>query len=517
MARGMRTLAWLLLALPWPALATSDPQIDAIVDEVAARYRLPGIAVGIIEDGQVVYTRTAGELVAGEGQPVTPDTLFKIASNSKSMTTATLARLVDAGKLRWDDPVLKHLPGFRMHDPWVTREMQVRDLLIHDSGLRAGAGDLMLWPEPNLFGRDDIIKGLAHLKPIHSFRSRYDYDNLMYIVAGEVAAAAGGLPYEALVRREVFGPLGMSRCQVGSWSRDGVGNVAQPHMRQGTRHVPIRRDDELIQANTMDAAGGIRCSLNDMLAWIRAWLEPGRADAPWLSRAQRDALWSPQMPMPVSKRQREWDNGRFAAYGYGWRIADVDGVFKVSHTGTLSGMYSVVTLLPDKGVGFVMLTNGEGDEARTVLNQVLVKHYTAPRQPHSVAHYATLIAQEEQAPGVVRAPDTSARRAVGPRDVGAWLGIYRDPWFGEVSLCGRDAAVRFSAAKSPLLTGTLMQVGERFLVDWHDETVDAEAWLDRSAPRAGHAATLTMAKVDPDADFSYDYEDLQFTRVRDCD
>ena len=124
------------------------------------------------------------------------------------MTTGVLARLVDAGKLRWDDPVTRYLPQFRMHDPWVTREMQVRDLLMHNSGLREGAGDLMFWPEPNLFTRADIIAGLAHLKPAHSFRSHYDYDNLMYVVAGEVAAAAAGASYEALVQRELFEPLG---------------------------------------------------------------------------------------------------------------------------------------------------------------------------------------------------------------------------------------------------------------------------------------------------------------------
>lgn len=220
----------LFLALLWPVAAAADPSLDAVFDEVMARYRLPGLAVGVVENGKVVYTRAAGELIAGEGRKIDTQTLFKIASNSKAMTTATLARLVDAGKLRWDDPVVKYLPQFRMHDAWVGREMQVRDLLIHNSGLRAGAGDLMLWPEPNTFTRADIIHGLAYLKPQHSFRSRYDYDNLLYIVAGEVAAAAGGAPYEELVRREVFTPLGLKRCQVGEWRRDAIGNVAQPHM-----------------------------------------------------------------------------------------------------------------------------------------------------------------------------------------------------------------------------------------------------------------------------------------------
>ena len=158
------------------------------------------------------------------------------------MTTGLLARLVDAGKLKWDDPVVKYLPQFKMSDPWITREMRVRDLLIHNSGLREGAGDLMLWPEPNHFTRADIIAGLSHLKPVQSFRSHYDYDNLLYIVAGEVAAAAGGAPYEELMRREVFDAVGLTRCQVGECDRDDGGQ------RRAASHVGRRPQSRVSRA-----------------------------------------------------------------------------------------------------------------------------------------------------------------------------------------------------------------------------------------------------------------------------
>lgn len=519
----MKALCTLLLALvPVVALAAGDRDkgaqtaaFDAVFDEVMSRYHLPGLAVGIVEDGRMVYRRTAGELVAGGGRKIDSHTLFKIASNSKAMTASTLARLVDAGRLRWDDPVVKHLPQFRMHDPWVGREMQVRDLLIHNSGLRAGAGDLMLWPEPNAFTRADIIRGLAHLKPQHSFRSRYDYDNLLYIVAGEVAAAAGGAPYEALVRREVFEPLGLQRCQVGDWRIDEVGNVAQPHMRRDGRNVPVRSDATVVRTSTMEAAGGIRCSLDDMLAWTQAWLSPQGAAATWLSPEERQTAWTPQMLMPVTRRMREWDGSHFSAYGYGWRLSDVDGTFKAAHTGTLMGMYSAVTMLPDKGVGFVILINGDGDEARTVLTQVLVKHYTRRDPSLTVDHYAALLAAEETArPAGEKAPDTSHRQPAAVADLKSQMAIYRDPWFGEISLCADDDGVRFSAAKSPLLTGLVQRVDERWLVDWDDASVDAEAWL-HFAKEDGDP-DLRMSKVDPRADFSYDFEDLALTRVRAC-
>lgn len=499
-------------------VASAGESFDQIFDGVMAHYRLPGLALGVIEDGKVTYTRTAGELVSGSGQPINADTLFKVASNTKAMTTGVLARLVDAGKLNWSDPVTRWLPQFRMYDPLVTREMQVRDLLIHSSGLPEGAGDLMLWPEPNHFTRADIISGLAYLKPAHSFRSHYDYDNLLYIVAGEVAAAAAGVPYEQLVRREVFGPVGMTRCQVGEWKRDVVGNVAQPHTHEGDRDLVIERDGEIVPAISSAAAGGVRCSLNDMLTWARMWLDPdlkppGR-DKSWLSRAQRDALWSPYTPMPMSEREKQWNNGHFSSYGYGWRLSDVDGELRVAHTGTLSGMYSALTLLPEKKTGFVFMINGDGSDARAVLNAALVKHFTAPARAPATTWYIEQLAQEHAAKLQEKAkPITAPRTLTTAASVAQWLGTYRDPWFGEISICERRGHVRFAAVKSPLMTGDVMSVGNRFLVDWDEESVDVEPWLTFAR---GKTTTLKMAKTDPDGDFSSDYEDLSFTRTGPC-
>jgi CubicO group peptidase (beta-lactamase class C family) len=517
----MRNLAagFLLYAVAagFPATALAASPYDETFDALMVRYQLPGLAIGVIENGKVTYVRTAGELEAGSGKAVTPDTLFKIASNSKAMTTALLARLVAAHKLDWDDPVTKHLPALRMHDEWVTQHMLVRDLLVHNSGLREGAGDLMLWPEPNLFTRADIIAGLKYLKPQISFRSGYAYDNLLYVVAGQVAAAAGGAPYEQLLRREVFEPLGLSRCQIGAWQRDGIGNVAQPHMRKNGRKLVVDADAERIPPITSAAAGGVRCSLNDMLTWAHNWLDPNEEQLRWLSVEQRRPLWTAHTPMPISQRRRDLDHSHFYAYGFGWRLADVDGQWSVSHTGTLNGMYSVLSLLPDKRSGFVMLTNGEGSEARTVLTEVLLKHFTAPSEHHSVAEYAELLARDAAAPTHSHAPDVSARKPATREAMQRWLGIWRDPWFGQVSICPRDGAVRFSAAKSPLMKGRVMQLDKRYLIDWDDERVDAQAWLDFAESGKPSKHTMTMAKVDPEADFSFDYEDLAFQRERDCD
>jgi len=376
----------------------------------------------------------------------------------------------------------------------------------------------MLWPEPNHFTRADIIAGLPYLKPVQSFRSRYAYDNLLYIVAGEVAAAAGGGTYEELVRREVFGAVGLRRCQVGEFDRDAVGNVAQPHYWEGDRDVVFHRDPQTVPAISSAAAGGVRCSLNDMLTWMRMWLDPELRppgqDQPWLSHTQRDALWTPQTPMPMSEQQKRWNNGNFSAYGYGWRLTDVDGVLRVGHTGTLGGMYSAMNLLPAKRSGFVFMINGEGSRARAVLIAALVKQFTASGNAPSAAAYIEELKAEDQAststgPAHLKLP---MRQLASPSSLRPWLGRYRDPWFGEISICERDGHVKFNSVKSPLMAGDVMRVGERWLVDWEDN-VDEEPWLTFTA---GKPPTLTLAKLDPEGDFSSDYEDLFFTRFGDC-
>jgi D-alanyl-D-alanine dipeptidase len=275
------------------------------------------------------------------------------------------------------------------------------------------------------------------------------------------------------------------------------------------RNVPIRLDEARVPTLTSAAAGGIRCSLDDMLAWARAWLVP----RDWLSAEQRAAVWTPHMPMPLSTQTRAWENANFLAYGYGWRLTDANGHFKAAHTGTLSGMYSYLSLLPETKTGWVILINGNGGEARVVLNQALVAHFTDRENAKPVTAYADELAAAEAAVETADkavATDTSKRVPATSAQLRERLGVWRDPWFGEISLCAIDERVELRSHKSPQLTGAVQRVGEAWLADWDEPSVDAEAWLRFEGDK------LSMALVDPDADFSYDYQDLAFTRVRDC-
>jgi CubicO group peptidase (beta-lactamase class C family) len=490
--------------------SNQNADFDRLVDAVVAYYHLPGIAVGVIENGKVTYTREVGTLESGKS--IDDDTLFKIASNTKAMTATLLARLVQEGKLRWDDPVTKYLPSFRMYDPWVTKNIQVGDLLVHHSGLPEGAGDLMLWPGPNHFTPGNVVAGLRYLKPAYSFRAGYAYDNTLYIVAGQVAAAAGGASYPQLLRREVFDPLGMSRCQIGTWNRDKVGNVAQPHARRNGKTVIVDADGPIIHPSTMDAAGGVRCSLHDMLVWAKNWLAPTPQQLEWLTPEQRRGEWATYTPLPIPKRLHAWNGTLFRGNGRGWRTSDVDGEMTVWHTGVLEGMHSGVTLLPFRKSGFVILIDDEAENARSVLDEVLLKHFTDPTNGRSVASYADELARDDEALRISHVPDTSSRQPATPAELEQQLGVWQDPWFGKVRVCAKRNTVRFVSLMSPTMTGQVMRVGTRYLVQWDRDY--AEAWLHFPDEAGGK---LEMAKVDPDADFSWDFEDLDFTREHACE
>jgi CubicO group peptidase (beta-lactamase class C family) len=499
-----------------PSVVPSHEQIDSTVRQVIERYQLPGIAVGVIADGEVIFSQGYGETIHGSGDPVTSRTLFKIASNSKAMTAAVLARLVQQGKLQWDDPVAQHLPEFAMYDPWVSAHMTINDLLVHNSGLPEGGGDLMFWPEPNLFTRDDIVQGLRHIKPAYGFRAGYAYDNVLYVVAGRVAEAVAGASFEALVRRELFEPLQMTGCKVGEFALADAGSVAQPHVLENGVIKRTRGDAEVVEAIASAPAGGIRCDLDAMLVWANNWLSPNAAQQAWLGQAQREEMWKARTPMPVSSLKKRWEKTHYHAYAYGFRLADSDGVWTVSHTGTLGGMYSMMMLLPDQKSGFVFMINGAGGAARTVLGTSLLKLFTAPAASLGVAGYADDLAKPAAVTQVNQTlPDLRKRKPVRAGEMQAWLGRWRDPWFGEVRICQVGQGVQWRSLKSPKMQGDISRLDGRYMLVWDSKDVDEEPWLSFSE-EAG-VRKLHMAKINPRGDWSSDYEHFSFTKVGECD
>jgi len=199
----------LILLFSIAAIALAQESTDAVVERARKTFDVPGIAVAVVKDGRVVYSKGFGVRKLGEAAPVTENTLFGIASNTKAFTSASLAMLVDEGKLHWNDRVIDYLPSFQMSDPYVTREMRIRDLLVHRSGLALGAGDLMFFPTTDL-SSEEIIKRLRYVPLATSFRSAYAYDNVLYSVAGKVIETISGKTWAAFIKERIFSPLGMS-------------------------------------------------------------------------------------------------------------------------------------------------------------------------------------------------------------------------------------------------------------------------------------------------------------------
>ena len=210
---------------------TNPPaDLDAYVTRAMKTFDVPGIAVAIVKDGKMVFAKGYGVRKLGDPTPVDENTLFGIGSNTKAFTAAALATLVDEGRLSWDDPVYQRLPGFQMYDPYVSHEMTIRDLLTHRSGMGLGEGDLLFWPHTT-YKREEIIYRLRFMKPASSFRSKYAYDNLLYMTAGQIVPAVTGTSWDDYVREKILTPLGMKTSNVSTTQFKPGDNYAFPHSK----------------------------------------------------------------------------------------------------------------------------------------------------------------------------------------------------------------------------------------------------------------------------------------------
>ncbi len=507
---------WLTTAGAQEREGITDVAVAELAGRAMSEFSVPGMAIGIVKDGQVLLSKGYGVRETGKPELVDTATLFKIASNSKAFTTAALAVLVDDGLVSWDGLVIDYIPEFRMKDPWVTANFTVKDLLTHRSGLAPFAGDMLLWPEPNTFTAKDIIYALRFFEPVSSFRTRYAYDNLLYIVAGEIIPRVSGKTWGEFVEGRVMRPAGMKRCFADTIPKKQMRNLATPHgIIEGELSV-IERGRIPAQPPVSAAAGGVICSLDDMLTWVRMQLRHGTTPAgdTLFSTAQSEEMWKPQMLLGVSERDFALNRTHFKAYGLGWRLADVHGYKEVSHTGTLAGMKSYVVMIPELELGVVLLTNGSSSAARSSVVNTIVRSFM-PVEP--VDWVQMMLAeegseQEDNSPAViVDEPEEGACKPCKPPDLTQFTGLYRDPWFGDVNIQLEDGQLVFSAVRSPKLKGAMRHhEGNLFMLRWTDRSLEADAWLEFEAGESDRATAITMTKLD---DGDYDFEDLKLTRV----
>lgn len=516
-------LACATLAVAWapvPAMAAPPANFDARAAALLQASGTPGMSVAIVEAGKTTLARGYGLRRAGRPETVDANTLFPVASVSKAFTSVALAILVDRGKLSWDDRVVDRLPGFQMYDPYVSREITVRDLLVHRSGLGLGAGDLMFWPRSTR-SRAEIVAQLRHLPPATSFRSGYAYDNVLYIVAGELIEAVSGKTWEAFVDDEILGPAGLRDAATTPAARFRNPDRATPHARLGASLRGVgdmqAMDERDVFSVSAAPAGGLTASAADMSRWVaiqlaRGALPDGRGRL--FSASASEAMWTPQTLMP--REESSAPTGAvplFSAYALGWKVIDYKSQRIVWHSGGIMGFRSIVVLIPEKDVGFSILTNAEDTGLIMGLMYELLDHYVDPDAPANdwPAAWSALRASKAQAAARKVAAATPARATASVLPPGAYVGDYVDPWFGRISVTAKDGRLWIDMLRNPGMRGELRPWSrDTFQTVWADKSFEP-AFVSFAFGPQDRVERVSMRAVSPQADFSYDYRDLAFT------
>jgi CubicO group peptidase (beta-lactamase class C family) len=333
--------------------AVDTAKLDSYFEQARKAWKVPGMSVAVVKDGKVVLAKGYGVREFSKPDQVDEHTLFAIASNSKAFASASLAMLVDEGKLDWDDKVRQYLPFFQLYDPYVTENITVRDLLCHRSGLGTFSGDLLWYETP--YSTEEVIKRARYLKPKFPFRSGFGYSNIMFMTAGEVVPAITGKSWKEFVRERIFKPLGMARSNIGTTDLKKYENVATPHYvypEGKTVTVPYSSSD------SSSSAASVNSNAADMAHWITMLLNKGKyGDKQLVSRKSLDEMWTPHNSFKVRSGQKTFPTTHFRAYGLGWSIFDYHGNKVINHGGALDGMISRVALVPEANLGMVILTN----------------------------------------------------------------------------------------------------------------------------------------------------------------
>jgi len=498
----------------------SSQKLDGYVTRILKTFEVPGLAVAIVKDGKPVLTKGYGVRQLGNPARVDNQTLFGIASNTKAFTAAALAILVDEGKIAWDDRVIDHMPEFQMYDPYVTREITVRDLLVHRSGLGLGGGDLLLWPSTT-FTRHEIISRLRFVKPASSFRSKYAYDNILYLVAGQIIPEATDTSWDDFVRQRIFAPLGMASSNTSIRSFQSGDNIAIPHARIEGRVQPM----EYSNLDNVAPAGAINSNVTDMAKWVIAQLDSGRIRSEQngklrlFSSRETDEMWSPQTIIPVRKPPSGLSAVRpnFSGYGLGWVITDYRGKKIVYHTGVLPGMVSRVTLVPDLKLGIVILTNQEAAGAFNALTYYILDTYfgVSPMDWIKV-FYSAAKDWEDKAKEIETRQETARVRDSKPSlPPEKYSGQYTDAWYGEVTISLEQETLVLRFSHTPSFVGDLEHWQyDTFVVRWRDRGLRADAFLTFALNPDGSIDQVKMVPVSPLTDFSYDFQDLLLKPVK---
>jgi CubicO group peptidase (beta-lactamase class C family) len=470
--------------------------LDSYVHGAMTQWKVPGLAIAVVKDGHVVMARGYGVRELGKPGRIDADTLFDIASNTKAFTAAALGTLVSGGKLQWDDPVVKYVPGFRLDSPYVTAEITLRDLLSHRSGY---CDPSAMW-----YTSDDttanIISRLQYQKASFGFRAHFCYDNAMYMVASEFVPAVTGETWNRYVATTLFAPLGMTRTVSTAAAVAAASNVARPHGEVDGKTRVI----EPYWSNNMDvfdAVGGINSSVNDMSHWLLMLLSGGSYQGrKVLDPAIIQSMETPQSLVQPDSELTGWLNtqtpdSQFYAYGLGLFMQDYAGHKIAWHAGDIDGMASSLALVPDEHLGVVVLSNMSGNRApEGVMFHVLQSYLGLPHRDVSAAMYAYIRKENSRSDALNRKMAAAARKGEkAPLPLPDYAGTYSDPFYGtaRVGQEGGHLVLRFG---NPMFVGDMKPWnGNTFRVRWRYRFY-GEAYITFDVDALGKPVRLSIAQ-----------------------
>lgn len=494
----------------------SSAKVDSLVEEALEKFNVAGTSVAIVKDGKVVHSKGYGVKSVETNEEVNEHTLFAIASNSKAFTTAALAILVDEGKIAWNDKVVEYIPEFKMYNSYVTDNFTIEDLLTHRSGLGLGAGDLMFFPDGSDFTMKDVLTSFQYFEPVSAFRTKFDYDNLLYLVAGEVTARVSGVSWEEFIRVKIFEPLYMDN-SYSSFSQIIEGtNLATPHSNDADTIRAIDQFTDMING----AAGGIYSNVDDLSNWMLMQLNNGKyGDSlknELFSEARQREMWTINTKLGVSRNPRY--NSHFAGYGLGWGLSDRNGSMSVSHTGGLPGMLSRTILIPDINLGVVVLTNtsdGGGAVFGIVSNTIVDSYLGLDDYGWMDKYYDYYQKRQHRGDSVtIQVWETVKTANADNFNADDYIGVYEDNWFGKIEVYLKDDQLWFRSYRSPKITGPMYYYkANAFAIKWDYQDMNADAFAIFSLDEDGKAQSIKMKGISPNIDFSFDFQDLDLRRI----
>ncbi|MBV9493088.1 MAG: beta-lactamase family protein, partial [Acidobacteria bacterium] len=420
----MRKLVFLLLFLTTAAQAQRlDPDaVDRIVTTTMAKWQIPGAAIAIVKDDKIVYAKGFGVRSVGGSEKVTENTAFGIGSNSKAFTSATMAVLVDEKKMDWDDPVRKHLDYFHLDDACADSLVTMRDIVSHRTGLSRHDE---LWDNSPMT-RDQVIRAIGNVKLSKPFRSTYQYQNIMFVAAGEAVAATAKMPWNDFVKTRIFLPLGMTNTVVSTADWNALQDRSNGHHFDRAHNASVLKtyfDDD-----NLAPAGAVKSSARDMAQWVRFQLANGVIDGKRIVSAE--ALEETKTPQMVERMEgaSKLNNPEtnVQSYAMGWNVQDYAGDLLVAHGGALNGFRAQVDLLPKRNAGFVVLINEDRGLATIALRNAICDLLLGRKPRDWDAYYLGLDQRSEEKAAErkflregKRKPDTKPSR-----ELAAYAGTY---------------------------------------------------------------------------------------------